>query len=66
MLPSLGLSVCPTETIYFSLSATSHINCIVACCPGKNCLSHFYHVMMVLHFLNDVANDSELTQKLLV
>ena len=34
--------------------------------PGKHCLSHgmcLYQVMMILHFLNDVANDAESTQK---
>ena len=43
------------------LSATSHISCIVACC-----LSHgmcLYQVMMMLHLLNDIANDAESTQK---
>ena len=34
--------------------------------PDKHCLSHgmcLYQVMMTLHFLNDVANDAESTQK---
>ena len=34
--------------------------------PDKRCLSHgmcLYQVMMMLHFLNNVANDAELTQK---
>ena len=34
--------------------------------PDKRCLSHgmcFYQVMMELHFLSDVANDAESTQK---
>ena len=34
--------------------------------PDKRCLSHgtcLYQVMMTLHFLNDVANDTESTQK---
>ena len=50
---------------YECLSVTSHINCIVVRClinvvyQGM-CL---YHVMMTLHFLNDVANDTEWTQK---
>ena len=33
----------------------------------KHCLSHgmcIYQVMMTLHFLNDVANDAESTQKI--
>ena len=42
---------------------------LTACCtlPDKSCLSHgmcLYQVMMTLHFLNDVADDSESTQKL--
>ena len=44
------------------LSVTTNINCIVA-----RCLSHgmcLYQVMMTLHFLNDVANDAESTQKI--
>ena len=35
--------------------------------PDKRCLSRrmcLYQVMMTLHFLNDVANDAESTQKL--
>ena len=35
--------------------------------PDKRCLSHgmcLYQVMMTLHFLNDVANDAQSTQKL--
>ena len=35
--------------------------------PYKRCLSHdmcLYQVMMMLHFLNDVANDAESTQKI--
>ena len=35
--------------------------------PDKRCLSHgmcLYQVMMTLHFLNDVANDDESTQKI--
>ena len=34
--------------------------------PDKHCLSHgmcLYQVMMTLHFLNDVANEAESTQK---
>ena len=51
---------------YVVLSVTSHINCIVARCLinvvylTACCL---YQVMMTLHFLNDVANDAESTQK---
>ena len=48
------------------LSVTSHINCIVAHRPDKRCLSHgmpLYQFMVTLHFLNDVANDAESTQK---
>ena len=49
-----------------TLSVTSHIK--VHCCtlPDKHCLSHemcLYQVMMALHFLNDVANGTESTQK---
>ena len=35
--------------------------------PDKRCLSHgmcLYQIMTTLHFLNDVANDAESTQKL--
>ena len=52
--------------VYFNLSVTSHINYIVARCLinvvylTACCL---YQVMMTLHFLNDVANDAESTQK---
>ena len=43
------------------LSVTSFINCIVAhCLINVVCL---YQVMMTLHFLYDVANDTESTQK---
>ena len=48
------------------LSVTSHINCIVARCLinvvylTACCL---YQVMMTVHFLNDIANDAESTQK---
>ena len=34
--------------------------------PDKRCLSHgmcLYQVMMTLHFLNDIANEAELTEK---
>ena len=53
--------------LYICLSVTSHINCIVARCLinvvylTACCL---YQVMMTLHFLNDVANDAESTQKI--
>ena len=49
----------------FTLSVTSHINCIVARCLinvvylTACCLNQ---VMMTLYFLNDVANDVESTQ----
>ena len=38
----------------------------ITCCtlPDKRCLSHgmcLYYVMMTLHFLNEVAKDSEST-----
>ena len=55
-----------SDAVAFILSVTSHINCIVARCLIKRCLSHgmcLYQVMMTLYFLNDVANDAELTQK---
>ena len=51
---------------YFVLSVTSRVNCIAARClinmvylTGM-CI---YQDMMTLHFLNDVANDAESTQK---
>ena len=37
--------------------------------PDKHCLSHgmcLYKVMMTLHFLNDVANEAESTQKSII
>ena len=43
--------------MFTNLSVTSHIKCIVA----RMCL---YQVMMMLHFLKDVANDAESTQKI--
>ena len=52
--------------VYLILSVTSHTNCIAARCLinvvylTACCL---YQVMMTLHFLNDVANDAESTQK---
>ena len=45
--------------IPFILTATFHVAC-------KRCLSHgmcLNQVMMTLHFLNDVANEAESTQK---
>ena len=39
---------------------------ILTALPDKRCLFHgmyLYQVMMTLHFLNDVANDTESTQK---
>ena len=47
----------------------SLINCIVVCWSDKHWLSHsmcLYQVMMTLHFLNDVANDAESTQKSII
>ena len=47
------------------LSVTSHINCIVAKC----CLSHsiyLYQVNMMLHFLNDVVDHAESSQKSII
>ena len=35
--------------------------------PDRHCLSHsmyIYQVMMMLHYLNEVATDAELTQKI--
>ena len=60
------LSLALSETPKTGLSVTSHINCIVARCLInvvylKACC--LYQVMMTLHFLNDVANDAESTQK---
>ena len=54
------------ETVYVNLSVTSHINCIVARCLINVVYltaCYLYQVMMTLHFLNDVANDAESTQK---
>ena len=37
--------------------------------PDKRCLSHsmcLYQVMMTVHFMNDVANDTESTQKSII
>ena len=54
------------EEIYIRSSlhpakAITHINCIAArCLINIMCL---YQVMLTLHFLDDVANDAELTQK---
>ena len=50
----------------YNLSDTIHINCTL---PDKRCLSHgmcLYQVMMTLHFLNNVVNDAESTQKSIV
>ena len=46
----------------------SHLSYLLRCCtlPDKHGLSHgmyFYQVMMMLHFLNDVPNEAESTQK---
>ena len=46
---------------------TIHNNCRRCKLPDKRCLSHgmcLYQVMMTLHFLNDVANDANSTQKI--
>ena len=71
-LGRVGACVCVCECkhdcirVYVYLSVTSHINCIVARCLinvvylTACCL---YQVMMTLHFLSDVANDAESTQK---
>ena len=52
----------------FVISVTSHINCIAAGCYFyEHGLAHgvcHYQVMMTLHFLNDVANDTESTTKI--
>ena len=50
--------------IYF----ISYLSYKLRCCmlSDKRCLSHgmcLYQIMMTLHFLNDVANDDESTQK---
>ena len=47
----------------------SYLSYKLQCCtlPDKRCLAHsmcLYQVMMTLHFLNDIANDAESTQKL--
>ena len=52
--------------LYLYLSITCHINCIITRSPDRRWLSHgmcLYQAMMTLHFLNDVANDAESTQK---
>ena len=54
---------------YSNLSVTSHINCTVACClinVGYLTGMCLYQVMMTLHFLNDVANGAESTQKSII
>ena len=51
-----------SDAVNANLSATSHINCIVACLPDKRCLSHGMS-MMTLHFFNDDVNDVESKQK---
>ena len=51
---------------YKVLSVTSRINCIVARCLINVVyltVCSLYQVIMRLHFLNDVANDAESTQK---
>ena len=52
----------------FVISVTSHINRIAAgCCFNEHGLAHgvyHYQVMMTLHVLNDVANDTESTTKI--
>ena len=61
ILSELVLKQCEKGTIKHDLSVTSHINC-----TDKRCLSHsmcLYQVMMTLHFLNNIANDTESTQK---
>ena len=45
------------------LSVTPHINCIDARCLINVVYLTAYAFMMALHFLNDVANDAESTQK---
>ena len=46
----------------------SYLAYLLHCCmlPDKRCLSYgmcLYQVMVTLHFLNDIANDAESTQK---
>ena len=53
-------------TVKLNLSVTSHINCIVARCLINVVYltaCFLYQILMTLHFLNDVANDAESTQK---
>ena len=60
-----GMYVFGVSYIYL-LSVTSHTNCIVARCLINVVYltaCYLYQVMMTLHFLNDVANDAESTQK---
>ena len=62
-VPTSGFSPVPVKDVIISyLSYKLH------CCtlPDKRCLSQgicLNQVMMTLHFLNDVANDTESTQK---
>ena len=63
------LSVFAIEIRYLYLSAASHINCNIARCLISVYISHgmcHYQVMMTLHFLNDVANDTESTQNSII
>ena len=52
-----------------NVSVTVHIHRIVARWPNKRWLSHrigLFQVVMMLQFLNDVANDVESTQKSII
>ena len=67
-LKHLGLAAALKITCEKS-SFMSYLSYELHCCmlPDKHCLSHgmcLYMVIMTLHFLNDVTNDTESKQKL--
>ena len=52
--------------VVLKIIITSHITALLTL-PDKHCISHgmcIYQVMMMLHFLNDVANDAESTHEI--
>ena len=54
LIKKYGLKHC-----FCYLSVTSHINCIAACCLINMVYLKACAFMMKLHFLNDVANDTQ-------
>ena len=56
--------LCMVLRITFIIYLSYQLHCCML--PDKRCLSHgmcLYQVMMMLHFLNDVTNDAQSTQK---